>query len=302
MEPEPTLLWDQPDSWPHGGTRLAVLGFPVRHSVSPAMHNRALAAMARAEPRFANWHYGRIEVPPERLAGVLPALHAAGYAGLNLTIPHKVQALDLVAAVEPAARRMGAVNTLVATPAGWHGHNTDGYGLVAALRQAFGLSWAGREVVILGAGGAARAAIVQALGDGAARVWVLNRTASRLDELLADLAGVPGRERLVAGPLARSPDGLAPSAIVVNATSAGLRAGDTPPVDLGCWPRPAAVYDMVYNPPVTPLVAAARGLGIPAASGLGMLVWQGVRALEIWTGATVPAGEMQAGAAAALDL
>lgn len=266
------------------------------------MHHRALAAMARREGRFASWSYGRLEVAPERLAEALPKLHAAGFTGLNLTIPHKVDALDLVEAVDPAARRMGAVNTLHRTLTGWRGHNTDGFGLVAALREAFKLTWSGREVVILGAGGAARAAAVQALQDGAEAVWVLNRTPGRLAKLAAVLAEVPGAERLRTGPLEAVPSDLGPGAIVVNATSAGLHAGDGVPVDLAAWPCPAAVYDMVYNPTVTPLVAAARAFGIPAESGLGMLVWQGVRALEIWSRASVPAAEMRAGAEAALGL
>jgi len=302
MEAGLTWVWDQPEGWPQTGTRLAVLGFPVRHSVSPAMHNRALAAMAVADPRFADWSYGRLEVPPERLAEVLPKLHAAGFLGLNLTIPHKVEALDLVVEVEADARRMGAVNTLRWQADGWHGYNTDGYGLVAAMREAFALDFAGRQVVILGAGGAARAAAVQALGDGAEAVWVLNRTVSRLEVLERALERVPGRERVRVGRLDAVPEGLRRGAVVVNATAVGLKAGDPPPVELGLWPQPAAVYDMVYNPPQTPLVRAARARGFAAESGLGMLVWQGVRALEIWSGAAVPAHEMRAGAAAALGL
>jgi shikimate dehydrogenase len=126
-------LQDLGDQRP-AGTALAVLGHPIKHSISPAMHTAALTQMARSEPRFADWTYRRFDVPPEELPAALITLHALGFRGLNLTVPHKIIAFDCVHSVDSAARPIGAVNTLLWTPEGWHGYNTDGYGLATIAR------------------------------------------------------------------------------------------------------------------------------------------------------------------------
>ena len=173
-------------------------------------------------------------------------------------------------------------------------------GLSAGMLEDLGLGLRGSAIVLLGAGGAARAAAAECLRAGCAALWIMNRTRSNLDSLLAHL-------ELVAGPvpvraLAPGGAGLRPGAIVINATSAGLRAGDRPPADLSTLPGIAAVYDMIYNPPRTRLLAQAGELGLPNANGLGMLVHQGAKALEIWTGvpASRTAPAMRAAAAKAL--
>jgi shikimate dehydrogenase len=288
--------------WPHPGTSIAVLGHPIAHSLSPRMHNAALAALARDHPRFRNWRYVRFDVPPADLPQALDLLHEKKFHGLNLTVPHKILAFERVAQIDPAALRVGAVNTLVWTERGWRGHNTDGYGLTAAMGETLGRGLAGAHIVLLGAGGAARGAAVECLQQRCASLWIGNRTRTNLDALLAVLAPLAGRiplrDFLSATPSAAIPGG----ALVINATSAGLRAGDTPPVDLRKLPRPASVYDMIYNPPETPLLTQARALGLPRANGVAMLVHQGAKSLEIWTG--VPAAQtapiMRAAALAAL--
>lgn len=286
------------DAWDFPGTALAVLGHPIRHSLSPVMHNAALAELARGDRRFADWRYFRFDIPPDDLPRALGALHDRGFHGLNLTVPHKVLALAEVADIDPAAQAVGAVNTLRRERQGWRGFNTDGYGLAAAVRESFGLDLAGTPVLLLGAGGAARGAAVECLQRGCAGLWIANRTAANLDALLAALrplaGGIPRRGFSPDAPPADLPAGL----LVVNATSAGLHAGDPAPIDLTRLPAPAAVYDMIYNPPQTPLLAAAAQLGIPQANGRTMLVHQGAKALEIWTGA--PAARTAAPMAAAL--
>jgi shikimate dehydrogenase len=287
--------------WPHAGTSIAVLGHPIAHSLSPLMHNAALAALARDHARFRDWRYVRFDVPPADLPQALDLLHAKKFHGLNLTIPHKILAFERVAQIEPAALRVGAVNTLVWTERGWRGHNTDGYGLATAVRETLGRSLAGTHIVLLGAGGAARGAAVECLQQRCASLWIGNRTRTNLDALLAVLAPLAGkislRDFLSATPSAAVPGG----ALVINATSAGLHASDAPPVDLRKLPRPASVYDMIYNPPETPLLAQARALGLPRANGLAMLVHQGAKSLEIWTGipAVQTAPVMRAAALAA---
>lgn len=290
------------ETWSRPGVSLAVLGHPIAHSISPPMHNAALAELARSASDLAHWEYFRFDIPPADLPRALELFHAKEFRGLNLTVPHKVLAFDRVATVTDAARPIGAVNTLLWTERGWAGHNTDGYGFATALRQDLGHNLAGTPVILLGAGGAARSAAVECLRQRCASLNIGNRTRENLEALLALLGplagGVPLRGFDSSTPPADLPDG----AVVVNATSAGLHADDPPPIDLQRLPRPASVTDMIYNPPQTPLLRAAAKLGVPHANGLSMLVHQGAKALEIWSG--VPAGQtaptMQVAAEAAL--
>ena len=299
------LTIDHLPMWSHRGPALAVLGHPIKHSVSPAMHNAALAVMARAEKDYLTWKYFRFDVPPEQLAAALPRFHAAGFQGLNLTVPHKILAVDLIQEVDPSATAIGAVNTLRRTPTGWRGYNTDGHGLAAALRADLGVELAGADVILLGAGGAARGAAVECLQRKCRSLWIANRTRANLDTLLAALRPLAGSTSLHAFDPADLPaEALAKAGplVVINATSAGLKPGEPAPIALPRLPAGLRVYDMVYNPPVTALLRDAAALGLPHANGLSMLVHQGARALEIWTGAAVPAAVMHAAASAALGL
>ena len=304
MSADPVLTLSDLESWSRPGTSLAVLGQPIGHSISPAMHNAALADLAISNPPFADWRYFRFEIPPADLPRALELFHAKNFRGLNLTVPHKVLAFDRVTSVAEPARPVGAVNTLLWEARGWRGYNTDGYGLVSALRQDLGCDLAGTHVILLGAGGAARSAAVECLRRNCASLSIANRTRDNLDALLAVLAPLAGGIPLRSfAPDAQRPD-LPAGAVVINATSAGLRAGDPAPIDLQRLPRPASVFDMIYNPPQTPLLRAAAALGLPQANGLSMLVHQGAKSLEIWS--SIPAGGtasvMQAAARAALAL
>jgi shikimate dehydrogenase len=295
------------EAWKEPGTSLAVLGHPIKHSISPAMHNAALGELARTDPRFADWRYHRFEIHPDDLPRALTLLHAKKFRGINLTVPHKIIAFERVAAVDPAARPVGAVNTLLWTPAGWHGFNTDGYGMATAIRESLGRDLSGAPILLLGAGGAARGAGVECLQRGCPELWIANRTRETLDELLAVLAPLRGStplHGLALGRLGNESGRLPPGLLVINATSAGLRETDPLPIDLGLLSRPVAVYDMIYNPPQTRLLRAAAGLGLPHAHGLGMLIHQGARALEIWSGipAARTAPAMSSAAHAALGL
>lgn len=282
MTADPVLAPADLDRWSFAGTALAVLGRPIAHSLSPPMHNAALASLAREDGRFADWRYFRFDVAPDDLPRTLELLHARRFRGINLTVPHKVLAFERVAEVDPEARPARAVNTLLWTPGGWRGANTDGYGLSAALRAALGRELAGASVVLLGAGGAARGAAVECLRRGCRRLWMSNRTPGRLAGLLGELRPLAGGI-----PVTAPPDPPPEGAIVINATTLGLGPDDGAPVDLAKLPRPAAVYDMIYRPPRTALLRQAGALGLPAANGLSMLVHQGAKSLEIWTG--VPA-------------
>jgi len=309
-------------------TPLAVLGHPIAHSLSPQMHNGALAALTTKEPRLADWRYYTFDVPPEELPRALRLLHERGFLGLNLTVPHKVLALSHVAKIAPATKAIGAVNTLRRlddSDAGWQGFNTDGYGLAAAVRETLGLDLSGRHVVLIGAGGAARGAAVECLTQGCASLWIANRTAANLEKLLselepllleatasrrakgnAELEGIAesATTRLRGFSPERIPSDLPSNALVINATSAGLHESDPPPIALDELPHPAGVFDMIYNPPETPLLRQARELGILHANGLSMLVHQGAKALELWSGIAAAriAPLMQRSVTASIDL
>lgn len=279
---------------PPTGTPLAVLGHPISHSISPPMHNAALAVMAAADARFATWRYHRIDVPPEELPSALSRLHTLGFHGLNLTVPHKILACAHVAHIDPAARAIGAVNTLLRTADGWQGFNTDGYGLATGINENLGLALTGADVLLLGAGGAARGAAVECLTRGCRSLAIANRTRSTVDTLIHDLAPlVPATTTLRAVDPHALPADLPDGLLVINATSAGLKPADPSPIDLSRLPRPKAVYDMIYNPPQTPLLRDAARLGLPWANGLSMLVHQGARALALWSQRDVPVSAMQ---------
>jgi len=256
--------------------RLGVLGWPVGHSRSPAMHNAALTALGLAEA----WRYQRLPVPPELFAELVEALPGAGFAGANVTVPHKEAALRLATAPSDSARRIGAANTLTFHDDGTiAAENTDAPGLLAALP----LEPAGRTAVVLGAGGSARAAVHALNEAGAGQVTVVNRT--------------PERARRLADELGARVAPHAPAAdLLVNCTSVGLADPDATPLeDLTPF---GAVVDLVYRAGGTRLVRDAIRHGIPAVDGLEILVQQGALSLELWTGRPAPLDVMRDAAAA----
>jgi len=288
--PDIVYTLDDLKAWKETGTWLAVLGHPIKHSVSPAMHNAALAFHHNARPGFSTWQYLKFDIDPEQLPEALPLFLERGFIGLNLTVPHKVIAVDLIAEVDETARPAGAVNTLVRTRQGWKGHNTDGHGMAAGIRADLGHRLAGSHVLLLGAGGAARGAAVQCLQDGVASLTIANRSSPNLESLLADLTPLRrGATQLNGCLFGDVYKGFLPEAsLVINATSSGLNPNEPAPVELARLPHPKAVYDMVYNPPQTKLLRDATTLGIANANGLSMLIHQGARALSLWTGLPEP--------------
>lgn len=260
--------------------RLGVLGWPVAHSRSPAIQNAALAAVGLGP----EWHYQLLPVPPELFDETVRALPASGFRGANVTIPHKHAALLLADTVSDRAREIGAVNTLLFEPDGHiAGDNTDAPALVHALEQL--LPIAGRKVVVLGAGGSARAA-VWALVRAGASVHVWNRSGARAQELCAALGGVVV-ERI------EDASGID---VLVNCTSVGLHEGDSLaelPIAAAGLAGASAVVDFVYTAHGTPLLDAARAAGIPTIDGLELLVGQGALSFEQFTGCHAPVDVMR---------
>jgi shikimate dehydrogenase len=261
---------------PSGGARIAgVMGWPVAHSRSPALHGFWL------DVHDIDGAYVPLPVRPENLAAGLRALPMLGFRGCNLTLPHKESALAVLDQIEPAARRIGAVNTIVVLPDGrLEGRNTDAFGFIENLRAArLGFSAAAGPAVVIGAGGGARAVIAALVDDGAPEIRLCNRSTERAAEVATAFAGsirvVPWRSRA---------DALAGAALLVNTTSLGM-AGQ-PPLDLplDALPRSAVVNDIVYVPLETPLLTAARARGNPVVDGLGMLLHQGRPGFAAWFG------------------
>jgi shikimate dehydrogenase len=254
--------------------RYAVIGNPVAHSRSPRIH----AAFARATGQ--DLAYEAILAPPEGFAAAVAAFRAAGGRGLNVTVPFKLEAYRLADRRTPRAEEAGAVNTLSFAGADALGDNTDGVGLVRDLEANLGVELAGRRVLLLGAGGAARGVLFPLLERRPAALTIANRTGSRAVELAALAAA---RRHACAG--VGFPE-LAGQAfdIVVNSTSASL-LGEAPELPAGVFAPGSLAYDMVYGQGVTPFLAAARAGGATRiADGLGMLVEQAAESFLVWRG------------------
>ncbi|HTU15915.1 MAG TPA: shikimate dehydrogenase [Solirubrobacterales bacterium] len=247
--------------------RLAVLGHPVAHSRSPAMQNAALEDLGLS----GEWHYEAIDVPVEEIDEFIAGMAGEGFAGANVTVPHKHAALAAADRATPAAREIGAANTLTFGPEGIVADNTDAPGLLDAL----GESPSGRKALLLGAGGAARA-VLWALNGAGARTSVWNRTESRAAELVRDLGGE----------LDRSPD-ASEFDLIVNASAAGLGGEDgiaDLPIDPDLLRSGQTVVDMVYGDRPSSLLLAATEAGAVTVDGLEILVRQGALSLRSWTG------------------
>ena len=259
-----------------GRAKLAgVMGWPVAHSRSPCLHGFWLSQ------NDIDGAYLPLPVQPENLAAALKALPALGFAGVNLTVPHKVAALGLVDRLSDEAKRIGAVNTVVVASDGrLEGSNTDGYGFLAHLK-ASAPQWRPKNgpAVLLGAGGAARAIAVALQDAGVEEVRLVNRTVARAEELAAafgkQIKTVAWQDRALA---------LKDAGLLVNSTTLGMSGQPALEIGLDHLPRSAAVYDIVYVPLETPLLAAARSRGNPTVDGLGMLLHQARPGFAAWFG------------------
>lgn len=281
----------------------AVVGHPVRHSASPAMQNAGIEALG------LDWRYVALEVRPEELLAAIKGAGAMGFIGLNLTVPHKLLALELVDVLDVSAREWGAVNTIrfegrsadetwrpVAEFVGEyprevraHGFNTDADAIVRSLGEDLGMELRGSRVLLLGAGGAGRVAALRLARAGVRELYLVNRTISKAEEVAVSIRRIEPEVAVQVGYPAGAVD------LMLNATSAGLRAEDPLPWDGSAFDlhRTGAVYDMIYRPAETPLLRKAAEAGCRTANGLGMLLYQGARALELWSGRRAPVEVMR---------
>ncbi|HWE61114.1 MAG TPA: shikimate dehydrogenase, partial [Chloroflexota bacterium] len=262
--------------------RVALFGYPLGHSVSPAMHHAAAEALG------IELSYEPCPVQAGALPEAFGALRSEPWLGANVTLPHKPAVAALVDALTSLAHRIGAVNTVYKRDGRLVGENTDAPALVRCLRESLALQPLDERALVIGAGGAARAALIALLDAGVRSVTIWNRTCERATALAASVAGHDAASGgLLVVDDAALPQALAQATLVVNATSVGLDGESTPLADL---PRTqdARLFDLVYGPDGTPLVRQARRYGWHAQDGLWMLVYQAALAFELWTGMQPP--------------
>ena len=262
------------------------------------MHNAALAALG------LNWRYLAFDVHPDDLPAAIAGAKAMKFIGLNLTVPHKLLALEIVDALDESARTWGAVNTIrfeaPDSQGQWHplaqvaepvpqsihsrGFNTDADALIQSLREDLEVDLCGASVLLLGAGGAGRVAALKLRAEGVGALFLVNRTGPKAEELAREIHQADPKQKVIVG----YPSG--PVDLVINATSLGLKADDPLPFDESRFSmhRARAVYDMIYRPAQTAFLKTADAAGCRTANGLGMLLYQGARALELWTRKSAP--------------
>jgi shikimate dehydrogenase len=272
-------------------------GQPVAENPTGAMQEAAFAALG------LNWRYLTVEVAPEKLGDAILGMRAFQMRGVNLTIPHKVSVIRHLDQIAPDAALIGAVNTVRCEGGKLIGENTDGKGFLRGVRVDAGVDPKDKRVVVLGAGGAARAILTELALAGASDLLVVNRSIKRGEKMVADLASkTNARIRFQPWPSTYAVPEDAD--LLVNATSIGLYpdVDVMPPVDL-CAAHPGMlVCDVVFNPPETRFLAAARERGLPVLDGLAMLVYQGVIGFELWTGLKAPEAVMTEALRQALDI
>lgn len=262
-----------------GKTRLlGVIGHPISHSLSPRMHNAAFAADG------VDYAYVAMDVPPERLEDAVNGLSALGFVGFNVTMPHKASIIPLLDKLDEPARVSGAVNTVVIRDGVLHGMNTDGGGFVEACAES-GVSFAGKRVLLLGAGGAAAAIAVAVLDEKVRSLTIANRTLSRAEELAAKVSGIGGSAEITVTSLDGAAEETEAADVIVNTTYLGMKAADELPVSAEHLGPDKVVYDAVYlRGDVTQLVRRAEEAGATTVPGERMLLYQGVQAQRAWTG------------------
>ncbi|MDF7824152.1 shikimate dehydrogenase [Pontiellaceae bacterium B12227] len=256
----------------------AVLGHPIGHTLSPVMHNASME-----ELKF-DGIYLALDVHPDRLMEVLPSMALMGFAGVNLTVPHKEIAFRGLTTLDDSAKLFGAANTVEFTEDGMVGHNTDGYGFMKALEEAFGKTVKGDSIFVLGCGGAGRATALQAATAGAKLLVLADIDAERVQKLEDEVKSVaPGVEIFQASEKEKQVELCRGCDLVVQASPVGMKKADPSLLPPEAFREGQRAFDLIYMYPETAFLTTARESGAEIANGLGMLLHQGARAFEIWT-------------------
>ncbi|MBQ27345.1 MAG: shikimate dehydrogenase [Nitrospiraceae bacterium] len=276
---------------------MGILGYPLAHSLSPVMHNAAFSATG------INACYAPFVVTPENIKIAVNSLVALGVCGVNVTIPHKERVVPLLDELDSDAERIGAVNTIVIKDSRLIGYNTDAKGFGNAFAEEVGYSLEGRRVMLFGAGGAARAVLAELITEGVRDLVVvvreLERGTAMVKDLLADKQD--GRVKVAVQTFEALHADIQRPDVLINATSVGLLPQDPILIPSGFVTSKMVVYDLIYNPPTTPLLDEAKRVGAIAINGLGMLVHQGALAFQLWTGERAPKNVMRESLLRALE-
>ncbi len=259
----------------------AVLGHPIGHTLSPVMHNASLQALG--------WDaiYLAFDVKPEHLLLVLSSMKDMGFRGVNLTIPHKEVAFKGLTELDDSARLLGSVNTVQFTETGMVGHNTDGFGFLKAMDEAFGSNVSGASLFVLGTGGAGRAVALTSARAGATKIMLQDLDKHRTENVAAEIRKQFPSVAVTVGGDSREAD------VIVQCTPLGMKMTDSSPLTPESFRAGQRAFDLVYMYPETAFMAAAKAGGAKAANGLGMLLHQGARAFAIWTGVEPRVDEMR---------
>lgn len=276
-------------------TIVGVFGAPITHTASPAMHNAAFNALKM------NWRYLAFHVEPQNLRTALQGARDMGLAGINLTVPHKISVLDCIDEVDAEARKLGATNTIVIEKRRLRGLNTDGHGFVKAIKEDFNFAIKGKRVLILGAGGAGRSIAVKCALEAAAKVIVANRTLARIEPIAREIRATKSEFLPIALTADEVDKVIHDVDLVVNATSVGLKEGDSLGLPAALFSPQLHVYDLIYRPAETEFLHVAASAGAKVANGVSMLLHQGAKAFEIWTKRKAPLAVMRRALRAAID-
>ena len=261
--------------------KLAVLGHPIGHTLSPVMHNASIKALGLA----GEYEYGKLDVPPGELMARLARLPSEGYAGVNLTIPLKEVAFKGLSQLADSARILGAVNTVEFTGNGMIGHNTDGYGFLKALEEAFGKTVQGDSVFVLGCGGAGRAVALMAALNGAKSLTLADVDAVRVANLSAEISRIaPHVVIFQCLEKAQQINACREVDLVIQSSPVGMKKDDPSLMPKEAFRKGQRVFDLIYMYPETAFLSTAKTAGAQLANGLGMLLHQGAKAFNVWTG------------------
>ena len=269
----------------------AVLGHPIGHTLSPVMHNASIAALGMDAIYLA------FDAPPEKLMNILAAMRDMGFGGVNLTVPLKEVAFRGVQQLDESAKISGSVNTVEFLENGeMRGYSTDGYGFTAAINEAFGITPAGRDIFVLGCGGAGRAVAITCAAEGAEKLLLSDVDAARAANVAAEIEkAFPGVKAEPTGTDTTSWKAAAADAeLIVQATPVGMKPEDTPLLGRSAFREGQMVFDLIYMYPKTGILQEAAAAGAKTANGLGMLMHQGARSFKIWTGVDPDTDAMRA--------
>ena len=262
-------------------TPFAVLGHPIGHTLSPIMQNSSIASLEMDAIYLA------FDAPPGKLMHILAAMRDMGFRGVNLTVPLKEVAFRGVDHLDPSAELSGSVNTIEFLDDGTlRGHSTDRYGFATALKESFGLSLPGQNVFVLGSGGAGRAVAITCADEGASRVVVSDIDSARADKVVEEIKALPGSTEVTSAgtDVADWAKAAAQADLIIQATPIGMKPEDTPLLTREAFHEGQVLFDLIYMYPETGIMTEAIAAGAKAANGLGMLLHQGARSFEIWTG------------------